>query len=451
MATEVLLPKQGNTVESCILLEWKKAVGETVNSGEPIAEVETDKATFDVEATADGVLIAQLAAEGDDVPVLTPIAVIGMEGESYEGRDSTESSDTGAIATDSSAADNDESADTATGDLGAAAGVSPRARSLAAKLGVDTETITGSGPGGRIIERDVQAAADGRAPMTPAAREKAERLGAGASVPRSGSGVGGRIRTEDVRAADAQTDAGERVAAAAELSFPGPTEVIPVKGVRKVIAHRMQASLATTAQLTLNRTADARSLLAYRKQLKASEQGFGLSAININDMMLFAVGRVLPRFAELNAHFTGDSITRFQAVHLGFAVDTPRGLMVPVIRHASLLSLADLAAEAKRLAAACMEGSIAPDELDGATFTVTNLGALGIESFTPVLNPPQVGILGICSIEPKPTLVDGETAFVPSVGLSLTIDHQAVDGAPAARFLAAFADAVASFQLLLAR
>jgi pyruvate dehydrogenase E2 component (dihydrolipoamide acetyltransferase) len=227
-------------------------------------------------------------------------------------------------------------------------------------------------------------------------------------------------------------------------------EIIPVQGIRKVIANRMLESLQTTAQLTLNSSADARALQAYRQRLKTSSEELGLQTVTVNDLLLFAVSRLLPRYPALNALFTGQEIHRYRAVHLGVAVDTPRGLMVPTIRRANSLSLKQLADESKRLANACLDGKIAPDELTGGTFTVTNLGNLGIESFTPVLNPPQVAILGVGGISLKPVQIDAEVKFIPHIGLSLTINHQVVDGAPAARFLQALATGLAQFELLLA-
>ena len=172
--------------------------------------------------------------------------------------------------------------------------------------------------------------------------------------------------------------------------------------------------------------------------------------MTINDLILLAVSRTLPQYPELNALFANETISLYKNVHLGVAVDTPRGLMVPVIQRANLLSLKQIAVESKRLASACLEGRITPDELSGGTFTVTNLGSLGIESFTPVLNPPQVGILGVGNIQLKPVEWEGEVRFIPHLHLSLTINHQVVDGAPAARFLQALAQGLAEIELLLA-
>jgi pyruvate dehydrogenase E2 component (dihydrolipoamide acetyltransferase) len=213
----------------------------------------------------------------------------------------------------------------------------------------------------------------------------------------------------------------------------------------------MLTSLQTSAQLTLHTSADARSILAYRQRLKNSPEALGLQRITINDLILFVVSRALLVHPELNALFMEDKILQYRHVHLGAAVDTPRGLMVPTLRYANRLSLKTISEEAKRLALACQDGKILPDELQGGTFTVTNLGSLGIEMFTPILNPPQVAILGVGNISPKPIEVDGEFEFVPHLNLSLTINHQIIDGAPGARFLQTLANQIANFDIILAQ
>jgi pyruvate dehydrogenase E2 component (dihydrolipoamide acetyltransferase) len=254
-----------------------------------------------------------------------------------------------------------------------------------------------------------------------------------------------------VLASDLMTVAPEAIGSAvASLDFPGNATEIPVKGVRKVVAGRMLASLQNTAQLTLNTSADARSVLAYREKCKAAPAEAGVGGISINDVVLYATVKTLGEFPELNAHWLGTKMVQFSNIHLGFAVDTPRGLMVPVIRYANLMTLKQISAEAKRLAKACIAGTIDPDALTGGTFTITNLGAMGIESFTPVLNAPEVGILGVCSIQPKPVMKGKDVEFVPHMGLSLTFDHCAADGAPAARFLASMRSKLAAFELTLA-
>jgi pyruvate dehydrogenase E2 component (dihydrolipoamide acetyltransferase) len=312
-----------------------------------------------------------------------------------------------------------------------------------------------------VIERDVLAAAAAQPKLTPVA--KAMVAEGGYTVPGQGSGPGGRVTSKDLRRGEAVPGqpagteattgaaAPAAVPAAAPAAIPaGEVEIVPIKGVRKVIAERMLQSLQTTAQLTLHSSADARALQALRGRLKASPEAMGLRGVTINDLLLLAVARTLPQFPGINALFTGDAVHQHQRVQLGIAVDTPRGLMVPVVRNADTLSLRALSGEAKRLAAACLGGKVLPDELTGGTFTVTNLGAFGVEMFTPVLNPPQVAILGVCNIQPKPVDVDGTIEFIPHLGLSLTINHQVVDGAPAARFLQALGQAVAAIDLLLA-
>lgn len=450
MATEVLMPRQGQSVESCIIIEWKVNEGDTVSEGQPLCEVETDKATFEVEATASGTVLGIFYPADADVEVLKTIAVIGESGEDIsalrpqdgvpepqnveqeagEPQKIEQGMSNGEVKVETPASIQDQ------GSIGA----SPRAKNLAEKKGVDVSTIVGSGPGGRVIERDVATAQA----VTPAAQAKA--AAEGLAVPGSGTGMGGRVL-----AADLVSVAPEAVGAAvSSMEFPGNTTEIPVKGVRKVVAGRMLASLQNTAQLTLNTSADARSILDYRKKCKAAPEESGVGAINITDAVLYATVKTLTEFPEFNAHWQGDKIVQFENVHLGLAVDTPRGLTVPVIRYANLMSLKQLSAEAKRVAKACIDGTIEPDELVGGTFTVTNIGALGIESFTPVLNAPEVGILGVCAIQPKPVMNGDKVEFAPHMALSLTIDHCAVDGAPAARFLASLREKLAAFELTLA-
>ena len=317
---------------------------------------------------------------------------------------------------------------------------------LEKKKGLEIGIINGTGPGGRIIERDVLAA-PALSRLTPVARRMLDD--GEYFLPEVGSGIGGRITSKDLVS---EIDTTQISPATPETLARIQNEVreIPVKGVRKVIAERMLNSLQTTAQLTLNTSADAKTLLSYRKRLKNSSERLGLRDVTIGDLILYVVSRTLPDYPELNALFQGESIIQYDAVHLAIAVDTPRGLMVPVVRNAQILSLRQISLQAKRLAIACQEGHVTPDELSGGTFTVSNLGAFGIENFTPILNPPQVGILGVGNINLKPVDVDGEVQFVPHIGLSLTINHQVVDGAPGARFLQTLTNNLSDIELLVA-
>ena len=421
MATEVLMPRQGQSVESCIIIEWKVKEGDEVLEGQPLCEVETDKATFEVEATTAGTVLSILYPADADVEVLKPIAIIGEQGEDISAllpadENVCETIDTGGSEAESSAEMVESVAPGIPSEsTGYNEAASPRAKKLAAKQGVDLSGIAGTGPKGRVIERDV------------------------AAVPMAASAVqDDAVRMKNVVSEDMLQHAAD---------FPGPVSELPVKGIRKIVADRMLASLQQTAQLTLDASADARSILNFRKNCKAASDDAALAAVTINDIVLHAAARTLAEFPDMNAHWLGEKIQLFKHVHLGFAVDTPRGLMVPVIRFADRLNLRQLSEEAGRLTQACLDGTIDPDALGGGTFTVTNLGALGIERFTPVLNAPEVGILGVCAIQLKPVMKEFTIEFIPHIGLSLTFDHSAIDGAPAARFLAALRNRLADFEL----
>jgi len=463
VAHVLIMPRQGNTVESCIIVRWQAAEGDRVQSDQTVCEVETDKASFDVPAGAEGLLLKILRPEGDDVPVLEPIAVIGAAGEDWRaalGKDASAAAPALGPDPGPKAAPRASTAPAAQApvaeSLQGARGVSPRARRGAAGAGLDPSTLEGSGPGGRVIERDIAAAIAARPSLTAAARAA---MAPGAAAPQAGGALGGRVGLADLAAARA-APAAARVAAAVPAAAapvaavapgdPGAFTDTPIKGIRKLIGERMMASLASSAQLTFNLRAKADHIASLRSRFKASDPSLGFAEVTIGDLVLYAASRVLPTFPDANAHLESGVLRRFERVHLGLAVDTARGLMVPVIRNADLLSLVQISAEAKRLAAACQGGSISPDELGGSTFTVSNLGAFGIESFTPVLNVPEVAILGVCAItrgfEPG---ADGEPEMAQRMGLSLTVDHRVIDGAPAARILKAIADAIADIDLLL--
>lgn len=422
MASAVLLPKMGNSVESSLILAWHKAVGEPVAQGELLAEIETDKATLEIESPGDGLLLARFYEVGAEVEVMAPIGAIGAPGEDVEDLRPPAATGSAPAPPTPAMTPSTPQIPPATRPAGSLVrgrpASSPRARKLAAANGIALAGLNGSGPGGRILERDVQAALAGQPRLTPVAQAMLRE--GGYSLPARGSGPRGRIRRRDLVPAPAEAEDVQRV---------------PLRGARRVTARRMLESLQTTAQLTLHAHADARALLALRRRLKAGEIGPALRAVTINDLLHYAVARTLPAHAELNAQLADDHVLRFRRVHLGFAVDTPRGLYVPVIRDAERLGLRQLADEARRLARACRAGDVQPQELEGATFTVSNLGSYGVESFTPVLNPPQAGILGAGAIHLKAAQENGVVAFLPHIGLSLTIDHQVLDGAPAARFL----------------
>ena len=427
MATPVIMPRQGQSVESCIITEWKKKVGDSVQTGDVLFSYETDKSTFEEQAKLDGTLLAVFYDEDDDVPVLVNVAVIGSPGESFaefapEGAASSEQT----IATPEQELPKAQAAVAAVSIAARAEGVSPRAKSAAQKLGVDPAQAQPTGPHGRVIERDVLSLA---------------------KETRTGSGIGGRVLAGE-EAIEAVSAAPAAVVAPSEVNALEYDEV-RLPNLRRTIAKTMHDSLSEMAQLTHNTTFDATKMLAFREGLKAAPESMELPKITINDIILFAVSRVLVKHEQLNAHMLGDKMRYFKHVNLGIAVDTPRGLLVPTLFAAETKSLGQISSESKALAKAAVDGNVNPDHLQGGTFTISNLGLCGVESFTPVINPPQVALLGVCNITERIRTVDGQITAYPAMGLSLTYDHRAVDGAPASRFLKDLVTALEHFDLLL--
>lgn len=455
MAQAVQMPKQGNTVEECLLVEWKVKEGDSIKEGDVICSIETDKSSFDVESTASGVVLKLLAAAGDLVPVLSDILLVGDAGEKADvapapvaakpdaaGATAESVPDTKPVLADKPASAPVPVA--AASSDSAFKPVSPRARKLAEKLGVDAAAIPGTGIHGRVTSVDIQGAVDSGAAVKASPLAKAVMAETG-QMPVAATGIGGLARARDLGVA------------APGLSVPkaqavAPT-VVPYKGIRKLIGQRMLQSLADHAQLTHNTSADASGLMAMRKIFKDNAKDMGLPNVSINDLICWVVCQTLPSFPEMNAQLDlkAAAITQHHDVNLGFAVDTPRGLLVPVVQGANRMSLVELSKAMSVLAEDCRKGSINPDHLAGGTFTISNLGSVGIESFTPIINGDQVGILGVCAItQTAAPTKDGGYEFRPRIGLSLTYDHQAVDGAPASRFLQAVAKGLENVQTTLA-
>jgi pyruvate dehydrogenase E2 component (dihydrolipoamide acetyltransferase) len=464
MAHVLIMPRQGNTVESCIISEWKVKEGDAVKFNTPVCIVETDKASFEVPAGAGGTVLKILKDAGDDVPVLEPIMVIGEPGEAWEAavgaeqpasqeRSRQEPALPEAVLPSPAVAGSPSAAEGGVAQDGGRIAVSPRARNLAEREAVDIGRgglITGSGPGGRIIAPDVEAYIAERPPLTAAAKDELrQRIATGGAPGLAagvGSGIGGRLNLADIQARTGSgISAGPADTGAADYSDT------PIKGIRRVIADQMMLSHTGTAAFTLNASAPAVNLQSLRARFKAAAPELGLNRITINDLVLFAASRVLPLYPYMNAHKLDGFVRAFKHIHLGVAVSTARGLMVPVLRNAETLSLLQISAKAKELAEACRTGVIAPDDLHGSTLTVTNLGNTGIESFTPVINVPEVAVLGVCGIQPKPAETAGGYEILPHLGFSLTIDHAVVDGAPAAEFLKALCGAIRDIDLWIAR
>lgn len=453
MAEIVVMPALGNTVESSLISEWLVSVGDTVDQNSLICAIETDKSSMEVPAGVSGVVLALLAEEGDDVPVKDPIAVIGEAGEEVDPSLLSPAKDEASVADPEEPAPTqapsavparpaEEAVSVRTTDE--TAPVSPRARNLAHGQGIAADRLEGSGPHGRVIARDVEAAAAAGPGLTRGARASAEGFVPG----HTGSGIGGRVTRADLAEMAAQPQDAVPARTAETPGFPGAYTDVPMKGVRKVIAQRMMSSLQNSAQLTLDTTAPADGLLAMRAKLKNAPEELGLNKVTIGDLIGYAVIKTLVRYPALNAHLSDGVIREFDSVHLGIAVDTPRGLMVPTIRFADDMTLRQFSDQSKQVAYGAIDGDLDPALLSGGTFTVTNLGAFGIEAFTPVLNEPQVSILGVGAITPRPKQnADGTVGIENRVWLSLTMDHQAYDGADGARFLKDLSAAIANIEL----
>ena len=441
MATAIIMPRQGNTVESCIISKWHKQKGDAVVVGDILFTYETDKATFDEESSVAGTLLEIFFKEDDDVPVLTTMCVIGEESEDIS-EFLQEAAPAEKLVQEEKADEpveekaNDKPVANATASTGDVSKISPRAKNRAEKAGLDAAYATATGPNSRIIERDIAQLEKSGPSITKAA---ATSYVSGTAY--AGSGIGGRITAEDIEKGGIE----EAVVPADFVEFED--EKFP--NIRKVIARAMHHSLASMAQLTINMSFDASAIMKFRKDVKARGEELGLPNITLGDMVVYTTAKTLLKHKDLNAHFTDDTIRRYNTVHMGVAVDTERGLMVPTLFNSDRMTLSQISVNTKEVSAQSKSGTINPDILQGGTFTITNLGAMGVETFTPVINPPQTAVLGVCGITTKVEEVNGSIATYPSMGLSLTINHMAVDGAPAARFLKNLCANLENFAIML--
>jgi len=465
MTKEVFVPKLGQTMEEATLVRWLVANGAPVDEGQGILEVETDKAIFTIEANTRGHLHIGPYKPGDVVPVLTVVATIGKPDEQFSAKPATE----GADLTREAKTAKDETAprtQTSLSETVERAGkivASPRACKLAEAKGVDLAQVKSTGYGGvRVAERDVLAYLG----QLPKATPVAQKIAAEADIDLRavvGTGVGGTITKEDVE----RTVAGRRPPSVDRGRGIEPSSVVPplseilerapLRGVRAIIADRMATSVHTTARVTLFMEADATELVNMRERLKAhveKEWGF---APGYNDLLAKIVASGLRQFPYMNARLTGltDSgqsaaIERLAHINLGMAVDTERGLLVPVIHDADQKSLRQFGQEFRELVERVHNGKLLPDDLTGGTFTITNLGMYDVLAFTPVINLPEAGILGVGCITPQPVVREGQVVVRQMLVLSLVFDHRLVDGTPAARFMQYIKDLIEEPYLWLA-
>ena len=408
MATAVIMPKAGMAMEQGTISRWLKKVGDLIKKGEPILEIETDKVSMEVESEVSGVLLAILEEAGAVVPVIQTIAWIGAAGEAVPAVEK-KAAVVKASAPLKEANTPSEVQQVAPQRLSGKIAATPAAKTLAKEKKIDLSKIAPTSVSGVIKRRDVEAKANIK--VTPLARKMAaEREIDLQSI--KGTGVGGKITGADIEA------------------LPRPATKIPLLGMRKVIAQRMCASKREIPEVTLTLSADVTTLLALRAKLKAEGKAF-----TVNDFILCAVARALSESPMVNATLENDVIHSWPDVNLGVAVGLDNGLVVPVLRKAQHYSLAELAMVAKQQIELARNGKLMPDAFLGGTFTITNLGMFGVEHFNPIINLPQVAILGICAAQERLYLDQGQVKAKTMMPLCLTHDHRVIDGVCGMNFL----------------
>ena len=429
MAKVVVMPKLGLTMTEGTVSKWLKKVGDAVSEGEPLFEVETDKLTNTIEASASGVLRHLFVEEGVTVPVLEKVAVIAAADEDIAGLLG------GAAPAPAAAAAPEPAAAPAASPAEKKAGgrviASPAAKKLAKEKGIDLTLVTGTGPNGRITEDDVKNYTPApAAPAAPAAEEvpkvKASPLAAAVAadlgLDLEKIGAKDRVLAEDIL---------RYLESTREKAEEAPKEeLVPMNGMRKAIAKNMLNSHMTSPTVTANLSVDMSAMKAYREQLKAKE-----IKVSYTDLLVKFVAKALTEYPLLNCSVEDNKIRYKHYVNMGVAVALDNGLVVPNVTDADKKSLTEISAEIKELAKLAREGGLPMEKLRGGTFTITNLGMYGIESFTPIINQPEVAILGVTTMEDRAVVRGGEIVIRPMMTLSLTFDHRVVDGSVAAEFL----------------
>jgi pyruvate dehydrogenase E2 component (dihydrolipoamide acetyltransferase) len=434
MANSIIMPKTGMAMEEGVIIEWRIKEGDPVKKGDVVALIETDKSTMELESDYDGVILAILGKAGETVPVTKVIAWIGKPGEAVprdSGPKAVTSSGPAAVPSGSSAAP--ASASPAAVSPAALTGdgktkATPAARALAKEKGLDLAAVAPGGKYGEIRRADVEKTASGSAVnATPLARRVAEAEGISlAGI--QGSGHAGKIFSADLSAAFA--------ARGSAVLQARPDSRVPLTNIQRITGKRMSESRQTIPEVTENTRADVTRMLAIRKELNDQLNASGVSAkITVNDFVLAAAAKALAAHPRMNSVLAGNELIYKGSVNLGLAVATERGLLVPVLRGAQNLGLVAISAAAANLAARAREGKLSPEEMSGGTFTVSNVGMYGITAFTPIINPPEAGILGVCAIEDELKLEGEKVVNRKKIGLSLAFDHRIVDGADSALFL----------------
>lgn len=454
MPERVVMPNLGLTMEQGTITEWLKREGDTVAKDEPLFVVETDKAALEVPAPFSGVLQTIVVDTGVAVPVGQTIAFIGAPGESAVPPPAAEER----IAASAAAVPSTPAASAPSAAPTRARGASPRARRLARELGVRMDSVAGTGPGGRIVERDVRAAASAapastpeRVVASPLARKLAREHDLDLATIR-GTGPGGRIVAEDVHAALVGLQRTPSAPTSPDGVTPTASVIQPLGRLRRITAERMASSARSVARVTITTTVDMAEAVRFQNQLSPElERRYG-ARLTYDAMIAKACSLALADHPTLNARWHSDdppSIELLTEIHVGVAVAIEEGLVVVVLRDAETRSLYELSAALLDLAGRARDGRLGPDDVAGSTFTVTNLGAYGVEAFTPIVNPPEAAILGVGAISLRPAVVGDRVIPREQMTLSLAFDHRVTDGAPAAAFLRRVREILESPYILL--
>ena len=434
MATEVIIPSLGEVVEDVKILDWFKSEGDTVEKGEPLLEVESEKVTIEIEAPASGIVGRIFSPKGSKVHITQVVGVIVAEGEvvpeSYG-----KGLPGGPVPSELTRLEQ-----TATGKKSVVQiRAVPVARKMAQQRGVDLTLVKPTGPQGTIMKRDVEAylaSIERERGRRPAAREKIKASPLARTMASSqgldlaeikGTGPGGKIVKDDVLRTLKEKEAVDYLGKKA-------LETIPIRGVRRAIYDNMTISLGRTAQLTLHTEACAVALVDLRDRLN-NRLMVEEPRISYNAILTKIVATALRLHPRINASAEGDEIKVWQQIHIGFAMESENGLLVPVIRNPDRKSISQINQELHELALKTRDGKLVPDDLANGTFTISNLGFADIDHFTPILRPPESALLGMGRIVERPVVKDGQIIAQNRIGLSLTFDHRIIDGAPAARFL----------------
>ena len=450
MTSEIVMPRMGLTMETGTIVQWLKQEGEPVAAGEPLLEIETDKATVEIEALESGTLQKIVAQAGEELPVGAVIAYLLKPGE-IAGQESHAALPAAATAAGATLATSAlVAAPMALPAIGQKVRASPAARKLAKSLGVELGAVNGSGPDGRIVACNVTDAAEAisktrAAPTagTPPVRVSpiAQRVAAekGLNLAQvQGSGPGGTITRRDVELAAQKPS---------QTAVPGQTSteaatVTPMNRVQRVMAERMVHSFTTAPHFYLHTEVDARQLQALREQLLPRFEQSEQVHLTFTDLLVYFCGRILPRQPLVMAQWTPEGLKQFSRVHIGIAVEVENGLLVPVIRDADKLGLVEVARKRADLAERARRGKLQPDEFEEGVFTISNLGMYRIDSFDAILNPPQAAILAVGRIKERALVENGQVIPAPVFNLSLSVDHRVLDGARAARFLGELAEMI---------